>query len=418
MDVTCCPQYTIRCLSTEIQLRKSHKKILKRMRNFLACGERPKTIGQFSFLTPEDQEIFTVSKQARLLETDLQNLNERKEEDETAYKKHKHDSILSGETVSELSEKPPKSIDATEKAGCSKKAKQKRIARKIESLKKKGVDFVPRPKAQQVQKKMRDYFEDEERIQKKHILKISLVQSSPASMEFQETLPESHALYAKYQMAVHGDKPSDCTMKHFERFLVKSPLKPVKGSDESLRMCGSYHQHYRLDGKLIAVGVIDILPRCVSSVYFYYDTEYQFLSLGTYGSLRELAFTQNLSKVIPDIKWYYLGFYIHDCPKMKYKGQYSPSFLLCPETKTWLPIEKCVPILDKTKYARLNPDLNAMDEEENVDLNEVLVLYERTMMNYAEYRSICVDANDESEVKEYAKLVGSSVANRMLLFRE
>ena len=86
-----------------------------------------------------------------------------------------------------------------------------------------------------------------------------------------------------------------------------------------------------------------------------------------------MAFTQNLSKVIPDIKWYYLGFYIHDCPKMKYKGQYSPSFLLCPETKTWLPIEKCVPILDKTKYARLNPDLNAMDEEENVDLNEVCI---------------------------------------------
>lgn len=35
---------------------------------------------------------------------------------------------------------------------------------------------------------------------------------------------------------------------------------------------GSFHQQYWLDDdKLIAVGVIDILPKCVSSVYFFYD---------------------------------------------------------------------------------------------------------------------------------------------------
>jgi len=49
---------------------------------------------------------------------------------------------------------------------------------------------------------------------------------------------------------------------------------------------GSFHHHYVLDGKIIAVGVIDILPHCVSSVYFYYDPDYAFLSLGTYSALR------------------------------------------------------------------------------------------------------------------------------------
>ena len=39
-------------------------------------------------------------------------------------------------------------------------------------------------------------------------------------------------------------------------------------------------------GKLIAVGVIDILPRCVSSVYLFYDPDYSFLSLGVYSALR------------------------------------------------------------------------------------------------------------------------------------
>jgi arginyl-tRNA---protein transferase len=43
---------------------------------------------------------------------------------------------------------------------------------------------------------------------------------------------------------------------------------------------GSYHQMYRLDGKLIAMGVIDILPYCVSSVYFIYDGAWQKFSFG------------------------------------------------------------------------------------------------------------------------------------------
>ena len=49
---------------------------------------------------------------------------------------------------------------------------------------------------------------------------------------------------------------------------------------------GSFHQQYWLDEKLIAVTALDILPSCVSSVYFFYDPEYRFLSLGTYAFLR------------------------------------------------------------------------------------------------------------------------------------
>ena len=53
---------------------------------------------------------------------------------------------------------------------------------------------------------------------------------------------------------------------------------------------GSFHQQYWLDGKLIAVGVIDILPKCVSSVYLFYDPDYRNLTLGTYGALRYISF--------------------------------------------------------------------------------------------------------------------------------
>ena len=67
---------------------------------------------------------------------------------------------------------------------------------------------------------------------------------------------------------------------------------------------GSYHQQYWLGSELIAVGVIDILQHVVSSVYFFYDPAYSFLSLGTYAALREIAFTRQLHKTQPGIKFY------------------------------------------------------------------------------------------------------------------
>ncbi|KAL0178590.1 hypothetical protein M9458_027484, partial [Cirrhinus mrigala] len=49
---------------------------------------------------------------------------------------------------------------------------------------------------------------------------------------------------------------------------------------------GSFHQQYWLDGRIVAVGVLDILPSCVSSVYLYYHPDFSSLSLGTYSALR------------------------------------------------------------------------------------------------------------------------------------
>jgi arginine-tRNA-protein transferase len=52
---------------------------------------------------------------------------------------------------------------------------------------------------------------------------------------------------------------------------------PSKGIPE----CGygSFHQQYILDGKIIAVGVVDVLPHCLSSVYLFYDPGISFYSL-------------------------------------------------------------------------------------------------------------------------------------------
>ena len=74
---------------------------------------------------------------------------------------------------------------------------------------------------------------------------------------------------------------------------------------------------------------------------------------------------------------YYLGFYIHSCVKMRYKGRYSPSFLACPETFSWQPLTACVPLLDQSAYSRLDPDSGARDPEAGGDISEVGVLFLR-----------------------------------------
>jgi len=76
---------------------------------------------------------------------------------------------------------------------------------------------------------------------------------------------------------------------------------------------------------LVAVGVLDILPSGVSSVYFFYDVDYKHLSLGKYSAQKEIELCKTLG-----LKYYYMGFYIHNCDKMKYKAEYKPSELLCP----------------------------------------------------------------------------------------
>lgn len=74
-------------------------------------------------------------------------------------------------------------------------------------------------------------------------------------------------------------------------------LMPAPGEHGLTHGYGSFHQQYILDGKIIAVGVVDILPFCLSSVYLYYDPDYAFLSLGTYSALRYILSCSSSTQV-------------------------------------------------------------------------------------------------------------------------
>ncbi|VDK41304.1 unnamed protein product [Taenia asiatica] len=216
-----------------------------------------------------------------------------------------------------------------------------------------------------------------------HFIDVRMYRCSPISPELDATLDKEFNLYSDYQVAVHHDHPEKLKLKGFMRFLVNSPL--ASAHDAEAEACGapqfgSYHQQYWLDGeKLIAVGVVDLVPGCLSSVYFFYDPAYAFLRLGTYSALREIAFVRHLHRtygsVVPaytDFIQYYMGYYIHSCAKMRYKALYSPSFLLCPETYVWVPLEKCQRLLDRAKYTRFT-DAN-VEKASSVDVGKVVLL--------------------------------------------
>lgn len=164
------------------------------------------------------------------------------------------------------------------------------------------------------------------------------------------------------------------------------------------------------------MGVIDILPTCVSSVYFYYDPEFSFLSLGVYSALSEIAFANKLRVSSPTIKYYYLGFYIHSCPKMRYKAGYRPSDLCDTISHTWVPLEECVPLLDKAKFTRFEKDASGQPKAESeyqappVEIAEISVSLNGNIIPFKRLKP-----GIEPLVNGYARRVGPALAKRLTI---
>ncbi|KAM8784054.1 arginyl-tRNA--protein transferase 1 isoform 4-T4 [Rhynchonycteris naso] len=454
MNQTCCPQYTIRCRPLQFQPSKSHKKVLKKMLKFLANGEISKGNCEDDPMEPtmEDAVAGDVALINKLdIQCDLQRLGdnlketlerEEKKKGRSAKKEESNELIQSQDKKMKLgSGEPSHSVEVhlvpkpgqgadLSKPPC-RKAKEIRKERKRLKLmrqnpagEREGAPaqqdplslFPPKAKSNQP-KSLEDFMFESLPENASHKLEVRLVPVSFEDPEFKSSFSQSFSLYVKYQMAIHQDSPDECGKTEFTGFLCSSPLEPETPPGGPDCGYGSFHQQYWLDGKIIAVGVIDILPHCVSSVYLYYDPDYSFLSLGVYSALREIAFIRQLHEKTPQLSYYYMGFYIHSCPKMKYKGHYRPSDLLCPETYVWVPIEQCLPLLETSKYCRFNQDPEAEDEGRSRDPDRLQVFYKKAVMPYGVYKKQQRERGAEAAVLQYARLVGQACSERMLLFR-
>lgn len=80
---------------------------------------------------------------------------------------------------------------------------------------------------------------------------------------------------------------------------------------------------YRLDDRLVGIGIIDIGDIWINAVYFYFDPAQARRSPGTYNILYLIDLCRKY-----ELRYVYLGYIIHEIQAMAYKGNFKPHYLL------------------------------------------------------------------------------------------
>lgn len=122
-----------------------------------------------------------------------------------------------------------------------------------------------------------------------------------------ECTEEYFELYRRYLADRHEDGGMDNpTVEDFKRFL----LNPW-GDTLFLEV--------RLQQQCVAVAVTDATPTGLSAVYTYFEPSMHRRGLGRFCILQQIELCQTLR--IPHL---YLGYWIENCQKMRYKNEYHP----------------------------------------------------------------------------------------------
>lgn len=150
----------------------------------------------------------------------------------------------------------------------------------------------------------------------------------------------SFELYKEYVVTRHDKIPENVTPERYENFLCGKNLIQEEPSELHPLGLGNFHQLHYIDGKLVAVGVLDFVPSGVVSMYFFYSPKYMFLSLGVLSAIWEIGLVKD--NITSSFRYYYMAWFIYDCVKMNYKDKYLPSQLLCPTNYVWVDAKKCL----------------------------------------------------------------------------
>lgn len=75
--------------------------------------------------------------------------------------------------------------------------------------------------------------------------------------------------------------------------------------------------------ELIGVGLVDVTPAAMSSIYFYHRPDWRPLGPGTFSALKEIEFARQTGR-----RWFYLGYWIAENPSMAYKNRFTPHEIL------------------------------------------------------------------------------------------
>ena len=97
-----------------------------------------------------------------------------------------------------------------------------------------------------------------------------------------------------------------------------------------------FEMQYWEKGRLLGIGLVDMVPSGVSSAYVYYDPDWLDRSPGTFSALSEIQLAQRLG-----LPYVYLGYWITGCRSSEYKNRFRPYETLIgrpddDETPVWI----------------------------------------------------------------------------------
>ncbi len=122
---------------------------------------------------------------------------------------------------------------------------------------------------------------------------------------------ERFALYRKYLLARHGDgEMARCGAEDFPGFLRAS-------WGETLFL------ELRKDQRLLGVAATDVLSDALSAVYTWFDPDESARGLGVHAILQQIEEARRRG-----LRWLYLGYWIPESRKMRYKTAYRPAEVL------------------------------------------------------------------------------------------
>lgn len=133
--------------------------------------------------------------------------------------------------------------------------------------------------------------------------------------------PRHFELYRRYQAARH--QPEEAPPISVEDYLQ------FFDSD----WCETWFVEFLIEGRLAAVAVVDIVEDGLSAVYTYFDPAFNQYSPGVLAVLWQIEHARQLQ-----LPYVYLGYWIADCRKMRYKIQYQPIQGLIADR--WQPLPK------------------------------------------------------------------------------
>jgi len=125
---------------------------------------------------------------------------------------------------------------------------------------------------------------------------------------------EQWALYRAYLQARHGEGEMARASRAASDAFLFSPW----ASTRLLEL--------RLEGQLVAVAVTDEQPRSLSALYTFFHPDHARRSLGTLAILLQVEAARAEGRT-----WLYLGYWIPDCRKMRYKAGFLPVEVRRPE---------------------------------------------------------------------------------------